>query len=185
MFRWLNGPGAAFRDPLPGSTNYLNAYDPSGNLVRARTETSQDREDEGDEGAESEPGMVRNVLDQNIASGKPIPKETADDLVPFPMNRQFRSQPVLSEELRDEIYRRVKDLGHTVRAVSEALLVDMRRVGAVCRLKTIEERWLLEVCRFAFHFRKLTLLRCYDETSNNSISLEDSTMVISKQITTR
>ena len=34
MFNWLNGPGAAFRNPLPGSTNYLNAYDPSGRLIR-------------------------------------------------------------------------------------------------------------------------------------------------------
>ena len=34
MFQWLNGPGAAFRDPLPGSTNYLGAYDDKGQLTR-------------------------------------------------------------------------------------------------------------------------------------------------------
>lgn len=146
MFRWLNGPGAAFRDPLPGSTNYLNAYDPSGNLIRARAETAPKRDEDEDEEAESEAGGGRNALDQNIASGKPIPKEMADDLMPFPMNRQFRSQPVLSEELRDEIYRRINDLGQSVRKVSEQLQVDMRRVGAVYRLKTIEHQWIQEVC---------------------------------------
>src|SRR5215471_10098677 len=34
MFWWLNGPGAAFKHPLPGSTNYLSAYDRKGKLLR-------------------------------------------------------------------------------------------------------------------------------------------------------
>ncbi|KAL8655993.1 MAG: hypothetical protein Q9226_002831 [Calogaya cf. arnoldii] len=134
MFRWLNGPGAVFRDPLPGSTNYLNAYDPQGNLIRTRASGSG--EDEGDEG--------RNPFDQNIAGGKLIPKEKADDLVPFPLNRQFRSQPVLSEELRDEIYRRINEEKKSVRTVSAELGVEMQRVGAVFRLKTIENQWIQE-----------------------------------------
>ncbi|KAL8733195.1 MAG: hypothetical protein Q9166_002212 [cf. Caloplaca sp. 2 TL-2023] len=148
MFRWLNGPGAAFRDPLPGSTNYLNAYDPQGNLIRARADpTTSRRTDEpkktGEDG-EVDEGPGRNQLEQNFASGKPIPKEMADDLMPFPLNRQFRSQPVLSEELRDEIYRRINEEMKSVRTVSAELGVEMQRVGAVFRLKTIEKEWLHE-----------------------------------------
>ncbi|KAI4252347.1 MAG: hypothetical protein LQ352_004354 [Teloschistes flavicans] len=124
MFRWLNGPGAAFRDPLPGSTNYLNAYDPQGNLIRARGSRAPGR-DPGRNGSENEtkeqnenglePATGRIGFEQNIAGGRPIPKEQADDLIPFPMNRQFRSQPVLSEELRDEIYRRITKESKSVR----------------------------------------------------------------------
>lgn len=155
MYRWLNGPGAAFRDPLPGSTNYLNAYDPQGNLIRARadptTNPSTDEDEPkstGEEGDLDGPDAAsgKNQLDQNIASGKPIPKEMADDLMPFPLNRQFRSQPVLSEELRDEIYKRIDKEKKSVRTVSAELGVEMQRVGAVFRLKTIENQWIQEVC---------------------------------------
>ncbi|KAI4185169.1 MAG: hypothetical protein LQ346_005967 [Caloplaca aetnensis] len=93
--------------------------------------------------------MARSVLDQNIAGGRPIPKETGEDLMPFPMNRQFRAQPVLSEELRDEIYRMISQEGKSVRIVSEKLEVDMQRVGAVYRLKTIENQWVQEGKRLA------------------------------------
>ncbi|KAI4223072.1 MAG: hypothetical protein LQ349_007500, partial [Xanthoria aureola] len=150
MFRWLNGPGAVFRDPLPGSTNYLNAYDPQGNLIRARAAPKSTNGDgpksTGEEGSLDRPDAVlgRSQLDQNIASGKPIPRETADDLMPFPLNRQFRSQPVLSEELRDEIYRRIDQEKKSVRTVSAELGVEMQRVGAVFRLKTIENQWVQE-----------------------------------------
>ncbi|KAL8998534.1 MAG: hypothetical protein Q9188_006089 [Gyalolechia gomerana] len=143
MFRWLNGPGAAFRDPLPGSTNYLNAYDPQGHLMRARTMTAPTETPTSDETGESI-NQGANQLEQNIASGKPIPKETADDLMPFPMNRMFRSQPVLSEELRDEIYKKISQEAWSVRRVSAFYGVAMQRVGAVFRLKTIENQWLQE-----------------------------------------
>ncbi|KAL8686525.1 MAG: hypothetical protein Q9224_005421 [Gallowayella concinna] len=149
MYRWLNGPGQAFRDPLPGSTNYLNAYDHQGNLIRAKgnptrtSGTESESKTAGEEG-ELDSGTGRNLLDQNIAGGTPIPKEMFDDLTPFPLNRQFRSQPVLSEELRNEIYRRISEEGKTVRTVSDELKVEMRRVGAVFRLKTIENQWIQE-----------------------------------------
>ena len=161
MFRWLNGPGAVFRDPLPGSTNYLNAYDPQGNLIRARAAPKSTNGDgsksTGEEGSLDRPDAVlgRSQLDQNIASGKPIPRETADDLMPFPLNRQFRSQPVLSEELRDEIYRRIDQEKKSVRTVSAELGVEMQRVGAVFRLKTIENQWVQEVCRNILRIRSL------------------------------
>ena len=79
-----------------------------------------------------------------------LPKETAPDLMPFPMNPKFRSQPVLSEELKDEIYKRVMEEKKSVRDVSAALGVEMRRVGAVVRLKAVEKQWEQEVCQTSF-----------------------------------
>ena len=145
MFRWINGPGAVFKDPLPGSTNYINAYDRNGRLIR-RTETSSSRngdetikdliDGEEDEGSRTE---------KNLASGEPIPKEMDVDLMPFPLNRQFRSQPVLSDALRDEIYERVNTQGKSVRIVSAELGIEMSRVGAVVRLKSVENEWIKKV----------------------------------------
>lgn len=63
---------------------------------------------------------------------------------PFPLNPAFRSFPVLSEELKDQIYARVKG-GKSVRIVSAELGVSMERVAAVVRLKEIEKRWIKEV----------------------------------------
>ena len=161
MFRWLNGPGAVFRQPLPNSTNYLNAYDQSGNLVRARDATLRGQEKEEDkdeeevkdedEGEEDEGGASKDKVKKRSAKGMvdgvPLPKETPDDLMPYPMNRQFRSQPVLSEDLKNAIWKRVMEEGKSVRDVSAALGVEMRRVGAVVRLKAVEKEWEKQVCQ--------------------------------------
>lgn len=47
MRSWLNGPGAAFLQPIPGSTNYLGAYDKSGTLIRGRAGAPGDNEEAG------------------------------------------------------------------------------------------------------------------------------------------
>ncbi|KAL4964906.1 mitochondrial 37S ribosomal protein mS45 [Aspergillus stella-maris] len=59
---------------------------------------------------------------------------------PFPMNTHFKSQTILSEELRNEIHRRVMVNKQSVRSVSAALSVDVRRVAAVCRLVELEKK---------------------------------------------
>ena len=165
MFRWLNGPGSAFRNALPGSTNYLNAYDRYGRLVRVKDrsprqlnrekEDKKDEEEEEDKEADEvdEDGAilpartkkVQGARATNTKDGPPLPKESAEDLMPFPMNRQFRSQSVLSEELKDAIYERVMEQGSSVRNVSAALGVEMNRVAAVVRLKAVEKQWEKEV----------------------------------------
>jgi hypothetical protein len=81
----------------------------------------------------------------NTEGEKPIPKEDPGDLRPFPLNKYFQSQPVLSEELRQEIWRRVKTQGDSVRTVSTALNVEMRRVAAVVRLVELEKEMIREV----------------------------------------
>lgn len=60
---------------------------------------------------------------------------------PFPLNQNFVSEPILSEEMRAEIYKRVTQDKKSVRAVSIELKVDMRRVAAVVRLMEMEKAW--------------------------------------------
>ena len=147
MFRWLQGPGSVFRHPLPGSTNYINAYDQSGRLIRA-SEKDQKQDNSNDEQSAPLPGEEGSdgkTSEKNYAIGRSIPKEQLDDLVPFPMNRQFRSQPVLSDELRNEVWHRHSELKKSVRVISAELGIEMRRVGAVIRLKAVESEWVKEV----------------------------------------
>ena len=152
MWRWLQGPGAAFRNPLPGSTNYLNAYDANGNLIRASRGSRKRNEDFEDSSSKlSEEDSPEREETKNIASGEPIPKEGQDDLMPFPLNRHFRSQPVLSEELREEIWNRVVLGQQSVKIVSAALNVEISRVGAVVRLKSVEKEWEKQVSKH-IHF---------------------------------
>ena len=166
MFRWLNGPGAAFRHPLPGSTNYLNAYDRNGRLVRAQNRSppqlNREKEEKKDEEEEEEdkeademtedgdilPRRSKKIQGAGVkgtTDEPPLPKESGEDLMPFPMNRQFRSQRVLSEELKDSIYERIMENGSSVRNVSAVLGVEMNRVAAVVRLKAVEKQWEKEV----------------------------------------
>ncbi|KAL1957738.1 hypothetical protein VTO42DRAFT_5581 [Malbranchea cinnamomea] len=121
MFEWLNGPGAVFKNPLPGSTNYLSAYDRQGKLLRANESEGEERED-----------------------GTSLPKESKSDRRPFPLNPYFVSESVLSEELRNRIYEDVVVRKKSVRTVSVLYGVDMRRVAAVVRLVALEKKMIAE-----------------------------------------
>ena len=194
MFRWLNGPGSAFRHPLPGSTNYLNAYDRNGRLVRAKDrsprqlnrekeekkdeEEKEDKEaDDVNEDGEILPTRTNKVQGSRTADTKdapPLPKESGEDLMPFPMNRQFRSQRVLSEELKDAIYERIMERGSIVQNVSAALSVEMNRVAAVVRLKAVEKQWEKEVrCHSDEDIVAERIPSNHLMRKTNSISLED------------
>lgn len=70
---------------------------------------------------------------------------------PFPLNTQFVSESVLSEELRNEIHKMIMVENKSVREVSIELGVDMRRIGAVVRLVELEKQWKKEV-RAIFSF---------------------------------
>ncbi|KAI9772666.1 MAG: hypothetical protein M1840_000260 [Geoglossum simile] len=139
MFRWLRGPGENFRNPLPGSTNYLNSYDSQGRLWRSQENVTRTTDEEAPSPSESELDSEGNP--RQVDSSSILPPEDKADLIPFPMNTNFVSQPVLSEELREHIYQRVLQVG-SVKIVSAELGVDMNRVGAVVRLKTIEKDWI-------------------------------------------
>ncbi|GAB7349806.1 hypothetical protein MBLNU459_g0517t1 [Dothideomycetes sp. NU459] len=158
MFAWLNGPGRAFREPLKGSTNYLGAYDREGVLQRSKgqdaeggaekepqkTEEELAEEEEGlDEAEKEQRREAREAAAAAAAEASPSrPKERSQDLRPFPNNTYFTSQSVLSEELREQLWSEVVEKKHSVSTVSAVYGVDMRRVGAVVRLKTVEKEWI-------------------------------------------
>lgn len=140
MYRWLTSQGQNFEKPLEGSTNYIGAYTSSGQLKRALGGRGNETGAQGEAGdaAESKVGRGKE-------KGNTIPPETTADLRPFPLNRAFVSQPVLSNELRETIWERVMKEGKSVREVSAELGVEMSRVGAVVRLKEIEKEWKRQV----------------------------------------
>ena len=142
MFEWIDGPGKNFRYPLPDSTNYLSAYDKDGQLRRGTVE--------GDDTEATPPER-----------GVKIARESIQDLRPFPINPTFVSQRVLSEELREAIWKAVKVDGESVMAVSAQYGVEMRRVGAVVRLVELERRMRAEVsrcgCFFGFFGRRCSM----------------------------
>jgi len=126
-----------FRDaPAAGHTNYLNAYSKSGAMKRRAT-GSGDFGKENDETGDPEKDEEKD----DRGKEKAIPKETRRDLQPFPNNKEFVSQPVLSDVFRDEIWKAIMEQGKLVRDVSAEFGVDMARVGAVVRLKEIEKEW--------------------------------------------
>jgi hypothetical protein len=71
---------------------------------------------------------------------------------PFPGNRTFISEAVLSEELRNEVYVRVVEKKKSLRAVSVELGIDMKRIAAVVRLVEMERRQRAQVRIFAPYF---------------------------------
>ena len=206
MFEWLKGPGKVFREPLPGSTNYLSAYDRQGNLIRASANNRSNRpndnyddselkEDEGEiqrreleegiseeeVGRRAEQRIKRRGEKAELEARGGVPKEQPRDLRPYPLNQQFRSQPVLSEELREKIYELIVLDRIDLKSVSATFGVDIRRVAAVVRLKSLEKQWVAEVssghssssCFVAFAAMMISI--------PNSISLEDSYMVTNER----
>lgn len=140
LFNWLDGPGAVFRYPLPGSTNYLSAYNRTGQLIRVANSGKQ--EDSNDEEGDTDDARALEAA----ATTKSIAPERREDLRPFPNNKAFYSEGILSEALRLEIWRRVQIQGHSIRQTSAEFQVEMRRVAAVVRLVEIERRMKAEVC---------------------------------------
>jgi hypothetical protein len=179
MFSWLNGPGRVFREALPGSTNYLGAYDRSGNLMRLREgpeENEQENKVDLSKLNDEEKAKYNKEKEAKAAEDRnKIPRERASDLRPYPLNNDFRSQAVLSEELRQEIYKKIVVEKVDLSTVSALYGVDMRRVAAVVRLKTIENNWVVEVCH-AVPFAIPATFTFHDESYKNSISLYDTHM---------
>ncbi|KAH7065692.1 eukaryotic mitochondrial regulator protein-domain-containing protein [Paraphoma chrysanthemicola] len=193
FYEWMNGPGRQLKESLPGSTNYLGAYDKYGNLVRAGPGWSREKAKQAAEGVQppmkaedvktdveaeaekaSEGQEDLDALEKAIREGEAedkeakksskeedddakLPPETAEDLRPFPLNQYFRSQPVLSEGLREAIYQRVKRDGATVSLASVEFGVSNERVGAVVRLKQMEKEWIAQGKHLAMPYSKAVL----------------------------
>jgi len=118
-------------------------------------------------------------LDGNGYPVLKLPPETVEDLRPFPLNKHFVSEPVLSEDFRNEIYHRLTKGNDTIRQVSADLQVSIERVAAVYRLKEVEKRWAEKVGTLTF-FAITSLSQSRPRMMNNhtnSISLQDTHMV--------
>jgi hypothetical protein len=76
---------------------------------------------------------------------------------PFPNNPNFISESILSEDLREEIYKRVVTQKQSLRALSVELGIDMKRIAAVVRLVELEKRQRSQV-RISFFSCPLFLL---------------------------
>jgi hypothetical protein len=119
MFQWLKSQGAKLSQPLKNQPNYLSSYDKVGNLSYSI------------KSAEAPEGST--------------PALSSRDLQPFPLNRHFISQPVTSEAMRENIWEAIMKDGKSVSVVSAQTQVDMRRVGAIVRLKEVEKEWMRQV----------------------------------------
>ncbi|KAI9672626.1 MAG: hypothetical protein M1831_000061 [Alyxoria varia] len=156
MWTWLNGPGAVYKEtPKPGSFNYLGASRQLANEAEeAEAEEKEAGEKERSPAASTQAESGYNYVSGSERNdGKGLDKAklkkgsrgvTDRSLQPFPLNPYFRSQSVLSERFREEIYKRVVLEGHPVREVSQDLGVDMNRVGAVVRLMKVQRDWVSE-----------------------------------------
>lgn len=82
------------------------------------------------------------------------PKYMGGEFQPFQHNPHFKSQPVLSEELREEIWRRIMKEQIPITQVSRDFGVDMHRIGAVVRLKELEKKWEAEGKKLAKPYAK-------------------------------
>lgn len=150
MFAWLNTQGAAFKNPLPGSTNYLSAYNKEGQLTRVVIAAKEKAREKARKGRQSDDSTQQRSQDQSgnseaTANGEAkaadLPPETTRDLAPFPLNRQFISQSILTSRFREHIWKLVIEEGQSVREVSATVGVEMSRVAAVVRLLEIEKEW--------------------------------------------
>lgn len=112
------------------------------------------------------------------------PETSSDASRPFPNNSSFISEPILSEELRNEVYHRVVEQKMSLRAVSVHLGIDMKRIAAVVRLVELEKRQRAQVRPFSLllfpfplSFRTLLRPSTHMMSHKKSISLEDTHMV--------
>ncbi|QIW94562.1 hypothetical protein AMS68_000080 [Peltaster fructicola] len=149
MLDWFKGPGENFKRPLPGSTNYMNAYNNRGELTRvSRAQQYRQDDEEMIRRKEVEDGIAEEEREERAELRKQesdarsgIPKERMGDRRPFPLNQFFVSESVLSEDMREEVYQQVVESKLDISTVSSMYGIDIRRVAAVVRLKTIEKQW--------------------------------------------
>ncbi|KAF4119915.1 Eukaryotic mitochondrial regulator protein [Geosmithia morbida] len=76
---------------------------------------------------------------------------------PFPLNPLFRSQPVLSDMLKDMIWKKVVEKGEAIKAVSQEFGVDVRRIAAVVRLKEVEKKMIAKGEQLASPYNRAVL----------------------------
>lgn len=156
MDEWLQGPGAAFKTNPSKGPNYLTMYDMNGIPLHGSAASASP--------SQASPAAATDTPTPAPDQETPANDESADqattqqtrappgNLRPFPLNPAFVSQSILSEELRNEIYRCVKVQKMDLRAVSIMYSIDTRRVAAVVRLVEVEQKMKRDVCRYSVFF---------------------------------
>lgn len=177
LYGWLNGPGVQYRQHIPGQTNYLghNAgkdSDENAELARSAEAEETDNLDDVDNEASGaddealidlETGLPIANADGAHGSSAAESKELDDEAKrkaaqnargsrPFPLNRYFQVDPVLSDELREEIYQQLIQRNMPLFAISSRFGVTMERCAAVARLKQVEKDWVAQVCLLFYFF---------------------------------
>ncbi|RKF54940.1 putative tyrosine phosphatase protein [Golovinomyces cichoracearum] len=150
MFQWLARVGRNLRDPLENSTNYLGAYSVSGNLRRVEERTVQHTRDvekirmqikNNPALKEEKEEELRKLEEEYSVARQSLPPASRRDMMPFPANKDFISEPVLGPWLQNEIWKDITEKGFTIREVSSLRGVEMSRVAAVVRLLEVEKNW--------------------------------------------
>ena len=145
------GPGyqrGAAKPQVEGETKLTQTTnEAAASTEEVKAPEAQESPDEHEAAGRKEEAAQKNKPEDD---DQKLPPETAEDLRPFPLNQYFRSQPVLSEDLREAIYQRVKRDGATVSLASVEFGVSNERVGAVVRLKQMEKEWVAQVCLHNF-----------------------------------
>ena len=116
----------------------------------------------------------KRLADDQGAQSQRQSRQRKEFLRPFPLNPQFHSQPVLSEELREVIYLKVVRDKMSVRTVSTLMKVSMERVGAVVRMKQMERDWLKEVSSSVTTHAHSPLI-LYDDSNSNRLVFKTPT----------
>lgn len=150
MFKWLNRVGKNLQEPINDSTNYLSAYSVNGNIRRVEERTVEHLRKveeiktlikDNPDLKEEKQNELNRLEEQYSIESKKIPAPTRRDMMPFPANKDFVSEPVLGPWLQNEIWADVTVRGMTVREVSSLRGVEMNRVAAVIRLLEVEKAW--------------------------------------------
>lgn len=142
----------------------MGAYNKDGVLRRvldaARERAGKDKKSQNEAGVSNEstqPSRESRTSSSDAngdaAKSQALPAETASDMAPFPLNRMFISQPVLTSKFQEHIWKLVIEDGMSVREVSATVSVEMSRVAAVVRLLEIEKEWKRIVRIFFSLFR--------------------------------
>lgn len=120
----------------------MGAYNKQGELIRVVQAAREKAQENKKKEATGEQDSASNDSENPDAkTDVEIPPETARDHAPFPMNRTFISQPVLTSAFQHYIWRKIIYEGKSVREVSAETDVEMSRVAAVVRLLEIEHEW--------------------------------------------
>ncbi|PHH64208.1 hypothetical protein CDD81_4822 [Ophiocordyceps australis] len=107
---------------------------------------------------------------------------------PFPDNPLFRSQSVLSDEMRDTIWTRVVEQGEALKVVSADMNVDVRRVAAVVRLKEVEKQWRKAGKQFATPYAEAVsrmVPQAYWYSGEDNVPFENINEIVVHSATTK